>query len=341
MPSPNTYLYSTLFFLAFQGGFWVVFLGNNLYIRNMKKILLAISGGVDSMCLFELFKHQPGVIVAHFDHGMRPSAKKDQEFVREQAQRAGLEFVTETASLGPEASEAAAREARYAFLKKVASERDATIYTAHHGDDLIETIMINLLRGTGWRGLVPFSDEEIKRPFLETDLLPAEAKELLSPEAGKLLPSEDQPVWKQDVWRMASVQQVVFCEDPTNHEADYFRNRIRQALADQNSEAKVANFKHELYQKYLEQRKLKMELSKITKHFQTSNGFYRKEIFTSLDSVVAMELLRLICEERNLRLTRPQLAEFLQALHKYAPGKKFNLPGDVLVTIQKNYFLLP
>ena len=120
----------------------------------MKKVL-AVSGGVDSMVMLDFACHRYSVdeiVVAHFDHGIRAHSIEDAEFVGKVASEYGVEFRMEKVALGEGASEAAAREQRYAFLEKVANEAGGEIWTAHHLDDLVETVAINLLRGTGWIG---------------------------------------------------------------------------------------------------------------------------------------------------------------------------------------------
>ena len=158
----------------------------------MKKIL-AVSGGVDSMVLFDLYKNDD-VIVAHFDHGTRPSSKQDAEFVQKICQENNIKCIVETANLGENVSEALARECRYNFLNQVAKVQNAKIYTAHHQDDLLESIIINLLRGTEWRGLVPMGSQNIARPFIEKG-------------------------WrKKDIIKYAGKRKLKFRQDPTNNE---------------------------------------------------------------------------------------------------------------------------
>ena len=116
----------------------------------MSKIL-AVSGGIDSMVMLDIFKDED-VVVAHFDHGTRPSSLNDATFVRNQAAKYQKVFQAARGELGEGASEDAARKARYQFLHDIARQyQPAEIYTAHHLDDLIESIIINIMRGTGWR----------------------------------------------------------------------------------------------------------------------------------------------------------------------------------------------
>ena len=124
------------------------------------KYVLAVSGGVDSMVLLGLLAGAAAargyeLAVAHFDHGIRADAREDAALVRRVAAARGLECAVGEGRLGAGASEAAARAARHEFLGRAAAERGARLVTAHHRDDLLETSLLNLARGTGRRGLAP------------------------------------------------------------------------------------------------------------------------------------------------------------------------------------------
>ena len=89
-----------------------------------------------------------GLIVAHFDHGIRQNSADDYNFVEREAKKLGLKFIGTHAKLGVNCSEDKARMARYEFLRTCARNNNAKIYTAHHSDDIVESIIINILRGT-------------------------------------------------------------------------------------------------------------------------------------------------------------------------------------------------
>src|SRR5579884_1275816 len=91
------------------------------------KYTLAASGGVDSMVLLDLLSNLPGVelIVAHFDHGIRPGSSIDEQFVRQAIKNYDLPFEHGRGNLGAQASEAAARDARYEFLRSVKRKHGA------------------------------------------------------------------------------------------------------------------------------------------------------------------------------------------------------------------------
>ncbi len=278
--------------------------------------VLAISGGVDSMVLLDIFNysHRGEFVVAHFDHGMRPSSKTDAEFVRKKAKEYGAKFYLGEGHLSASVSEAEARAARYNFLHEVAKKEGGVIVTAHHLNDLVETVAINILRGTGWRGLAPFSDQKVIRPFIHGG----------------------QPMAKYDIYMAAFLANLTYRQDPTNCEDKYLRNRLRRPIFDM--------FFTDDYLKMLElhlgQLELRGRIEELAASLLPEDGIYQRSWFANLDDEVAAEILRAGLARKKISLTRPQMQQFLQAIREYAPGKKFNLPGDNLVTIRKNVFVI-
>lgn len=153
-------------------------------------VLCAVSGGLDSMCLLHLLmKNAEGrsvrVVAAHFHHGLRgEAADRDEAFVRERCAQWGLPFVSGRGDVRGLAKreglsvEEAGRRLRYEFLRQEKRRSGASqIYTAHHADDNAETILLNLVRGTGLRGLTGISREreDLRRPLLGTTRAELEA----------------------------------------------------------------------------------------------------------------------------------------------------------------------
>jgi tRNA(Ile)-lysidine synthase len=175
------------------------------------RYLLAVSGGADSMVLLDLMAGAASdrgydLIVAHFDHGLRPDSAADRAFVAAAAatQRYGLPFAHRAAHLGRE-SEAAARHARHAWLETARREHQAAaVVTAHHADDLLETSLLNLARGTGRRGLAPMQAGPILRPLLT--------------------------VTRADIRAYAAAHHLAWREDPTNAHLANPRNFLRHQL---------------------------------------------------------------------------------------------------------------
>lgn len=152
--------------------------------------VVAVSGGVDSVVLLHLlaqkysvtagyaqsdYANKPNLsstkvklVVAHFDHEIRTDSAKDKKIVQDMAKQHALPFVHKNGALGAGTSEEKARHARYDFLRHVAAASKARgIITAHHQDDVVETAIINLMRGTGRRGMSSLqSSESLVRPLL-------------------------------------------------------------------------------------------------------------------------------------------------------------------------------
>ncbi len=170
-------------------------------------LIVAVSGGVDSVSLLHmLVQKNEHMIVAHVNHGIRADSDDDEIFVRELAAAYELPFFTMQLGLGSLASEEIAREARYAWLEKLAKDQGSTtIVTAHHQDDVIETMIINLIRGTSWRGLASLRSTNSRlRPLLAMS--------------------------KAEVVGYAIKQKLIWREDSTNETLHYLRNRIRHLI---------------------------------------------------------------------------------------------------------------
>jgi tRNA(Ile)-lysidine synthase len=172
------------------------------------KYIVAVSGGVDSVVLLDALSRQGSLdlTIAHFDHGIRGNSADDRKFVESLAKKYNLVFEYAEGKLGPNASEATAREARYDFLDSVRHKHQATaIVTAHHQDDLVETIILNLLRGTGRKGITSLKNTDtIKRPLLHCT--------------------------KKEILQYAHTHAIEWHEDETNDSTEYLRNWIRHSI---------------------------------------------------------------------------------------------------------------
>jgi len=166
-------------------------------------VVLAVSGGADSMALLHIVAEvapERIAAVATFDHGTGPAARAGVALVRREAGRLGLDFVAGKGT-GRAESEAEWRAARWAFLRRVANEREARVATGHTRDDQIETVVMRVLRGAGARGLAGLdTDSDIVRPLLAVD------RAVVSAYAGE------------------------WVEDPSNASTKYLRNRVRREL---------------------------------------------------------------------------------------------------------------
>ena len=271
--------------------------------------ILAVSGGIDSVVMLHYLRNEPDIVVAHIDHGIRPSSGEDCAFVERLAGEYGLKFSCRHAELGPDCSEAKARQARYELLAEIASENGGgELYVAHHSDDVLESIAINLLRGTGWRGLAPMRSSGVVRPLLNWS--------------------------KADIYRYATEHNLSFRLDQTNNEDTYLRNRVRQKLRDLPSETK-----RRLLELYARQCDIKDEIDAIINDELAELDSKRlpRDYFKAPESV---EVLRELLARQDIHLTRPQLQQCLNAIRTFAPGKKMSLDRSHFLQISKYHFAI-
>ncbi len=264
--------------------------------------VIAVSGGVDSVVLLDMFIQQADVsavgdyelIVAHFDHGIRSDSAQDAQFVANLARHHGLAFESRREELGSGASEELARTRRYQFLRAVATTHSAGLVTAHHADDAVETIAINMIRGTGWRGLAVL-DSDIIRPLLDLS--------------------------KVEIIDYASSRQLEWHEDSTNASDDYLRNRIRHTLDTFDDDSK-----RQLLGLRAQQIALKRQIDDEVHGLVGDGPAQSRYFFTHLDSATAGECLRRIT---HAQLTRPQLHRALLAIKTARPGAVYQAGGSV------------
>lgn len=275
------------------------------------KLLVAVSGGVDSVVLLDtLTRTEHEIVVAHFEHGIRgEQSRADQAFVEQLAAQYNLPFVTTNAALGASVSEAMARTARYEFLRSEAKKHQATIATAHHADDIIETIAINLTRGTGWRGLAVL-DSDIYRPLLHTT--------------------------KSEIIADAKVNSLQWREDSTNHTDVYLRNRLRRKLIVVDDDAKL-----QLLALREVQVALKRQIDELSHELLDSAAVSSRDTFRGLDDTVADELLRALCvRDFAVAPARPARARMLAAIRELPPAKLHQSTDGIDVVITKRQFSL-
>ena len=137
-----------------------------------KTVILAFSGGFDSLCLLDvLHSLKIKVIAAHLNHNWRgDESLNDEKFCASYCKKKGIPFYTATISEKVAKTETAAREARYEFLQNVAKKFNANyIFTAHNADDNAETVLYRIIKGTGIYGLEGIKSQRgiFYRPMLD------------------------------------------------------------------------------------------------------------------------------------------------------------------------------
>ncbi|MFA5390302.1 MAG: tRNA lysidine(34) synthetase TilS [Candidatus Omnitrophota bacterium] len=193
------------------------------FFKTSQKILVACSGGPDSVALFHLLrslsaKYGWKLNLAHFNHQLRPgAAKKDEQFVKDLARKFKIPFYCGTGSVKSEAKgtktsiEECARQMRYDFfLRTTQVKKIQAIALAHTRDDQAETVLMRILCGTGLRGLQGIRERqqigktEIVRPLLG--------------------------VTKKEILEFLRAEKFAYRRDESNDSVRFLRNRIRHKL---------------------------------------------------------------------------------------------------------------
>jgi len=179
-----------------------------------------VSGGMDSMVLLHVFNtlrktFDLSLIVAHVNHGLRPSESEiEAQLVQKESERLGCPFeygefnvkeFQRTIGLSPQD---AARKIRFQFFQSLLEKYNAhKVALGHNADDQVETVLLNLFRGSGLRGLkgmLPIREGKVIRPLLE--------------------------VWRSDIESFAIHHEIPYLVDSSNLQRRYLRNKIRLDL---------------------------------------------------------------------------------------------------------------
>ncbi len=209
------------------------------YIDNLLEkndtVVISLSGGPDSMALLSLLlpyikKKSIKIIGAHVNHGVRKESAEEEQFVRDYCEKHGVVFELLTIKeYNKKNFHDDARIQRYNFLDEIMNRYQAKyLFTAHHGDDLIETILMRIERGSNLSGYAGFRMEmthhnyKVIRPLIE--------------------------VTKQQIIEYNKEHNIPYCIDYTNNEDEYKRNRYRHhvlpILKEENNDIQKKYYKY-------------------------------------------------------------------------------------------------
>ena len=283
------------------------------YFNRHKKILVAVSGGADSMSLLHfLYNHQKDLDIqlgiAHVNHKQRQESEHEEAYLRHWAEEHKVPFHYSTFS--GKFSENAARTFRYEFFKQVMKDYDySALVTAHHADDQAETIFMRLLRGsrlrhlTGISAIRPFGTGQIIRPFLH-------------------LTKAQLPV-------------TFHFEDRSNTSLAYLRNRIRLSYLPTLSQENP-KIKEHLCLLAEEIGLMEQALGELTKDISITD----LSVFQQQSDAVQLFLLQNYLDSfPDLQLSKGQFNQLISYLRKNASGKMPLKNGYELVKTQ-TYFLI-
>ena len=287
----------------------------------VKTYVVAVSGGVDSVVLLDALARRqtiagvdpwrgtaPGeLVVAHFDHGIRDDSAEDAVFVRELAQQYGLVYESVREELGADASEELARTRRYVFLADVCRRHHGRVVTAHHANDVAESIAINITRGTGWLGLAVMNTALIVRPLLG--------------------------VSKREILAYAHENGLKWREDSTNASDAYLRNRIRKKGIDDDVVWQLAALR-------ARQCRLQAEISMEIDRLETVPP-YSRYFLSHCGDVAADEVLKhILLYETGNGQTGPTRARLLHAIKTARHGTHTPISGGAKMVFTARDFIV-
>jgi len=277
------------------------------HFANNQKYVVAVSGGKDSITLLDylvkrLKNPSQQIIVAHFDHQIRPDSNNDLVFVEALAKKHKLTFISQCADIpanNKDNLEATARHFRYQFFEMVRSQfKFDYIVTAHHQDDQVETIILNYARGAGLKGLQGMSiydpTRKLLRPFLQT------------------------PV--SQIISYLKTKKLNFIQDQTNFDTEYTRNHLRQLVLPKliqeypdfnNTILDISILATQLTKYYLNQLNLRLLIA--------TNGYrFTRQKFQQLNPPLQLQFLYQCFQAFNLPTTKANLKKCCTLINRFA-----------------------
>lgn len=306
---------------------------NNLNIENTT-VVAAISGGPDSMLLLDILlslreKLNIKIVVAHVHHNLRKESDEEAIQVEKFCKNNNLifEMMKITEYPNNKFSEDIARKIRYEFFDEVVRKYESDIlFTAHHGDDLIETVLMRLTRGSSLKGFAGF--------------------EAISTDRGYKIARPLIYLTKQEIMDILKEKDVWFATDFTNEKDDYTRNRYRKYILpflkeeDKDVHLKFIKFSNLLSDanKFIDKERDKaikrvMEEDKIIidKFLLEDNYLQREILYYLLNSFYQDDLI--LINDKHIDL-------ILKLINSKKANNVIDLPNEVIARKDYNYFSL-
>lgn len=312
---------------------------NNL-IKNNDKVIIGVSGGPDSMCLLyslitlkekfeQKYNMSYSLSVAHVNHMIREESKKEKIYVEEFCKKYNIPFyyleedVKNNSKKEKMSEEAYGRKIRYEFFENVRIKENANVIaTAHNMDDDIETILLNIIRGTGLKGLtgMNYKYNNIIRPMLNIE--------------------------KSDILLYNTECKLNPCIDKTNFENKYSRNKIRNILIPTLRDEYNSNIKQSIIrmktileedENFLDKYTEKIVNNSIIDNNINSVKFKYDKIMLEHESIkkrAIRKIIELKCETLD-GIGNIHILDILELLNNNIKGKKYIIGNKFTIEIIK------
>jgi len=287
------------------------------------EIIIGVSSGPDSMCLLDiLLKNNYKPIVAHINYHKRTESDTEERYLKEYCKINNIIFENKDyASEGKVNFQQDARNFRYDFFRELANKyKTKYIMTAHHGDDLVETILMRLSRGSIFSGYIGFKEISIEKDYIIVRPLIKYSKE--------------------DIINYNQVNKIRYFVDKSNYKNDYTRNKYRNKIIPiLKEENKNVLSKYYVFSKMI---------AEYDEYFNEEAEINIKKVFGSylnikkfvvLDSLIQKRIVEIILKELyynkiNL-VTKKNLEDILKLTKNNQPNKIISLPNQLIV--RKSY----
>lgn len=299
-------------------------------LDNDDYVIVGVSAGPDSMALLHMLEKNLHckIVCAHINHNVRSQSKEEENYLKEYCKKKKIIFETfKINSYSENNFENEARKKRYDFYEKILKKYNShNLFLAHHGDDLIETIIMKIIRGSnleGYAGIKTFSyldNYKIIRPLLS--------------------------LTKEDIIKYNKENNIKYYIDSTNEDISYTRNRYRLQLLpllkkeDKNVHLKFLKYSNTLqeYDNYINY-EIKNKLSRIynnncinIKEINQEHEFMKKNIIFYILSKIYNNKSNII-KEKNL-------FDIIKMTNNSKPNYIINLPQNYIAKKEYNYIYI-
>lgn len=292
------------------------------FLKSDDTIVIGLSGGPDSMCLLSILeKMNIKIVCAHINHNIREESKEEAEYLKRYLKEKNITFEQtkfDKKSDTDDFNEAELREKRYEYFDKIVKKYNAKyLFTAHHGDDLIETILMRITRGSNIKGYSGFDTVTQKDGY-----------KIIKPLIY---------LTKEEIIKYNKLNNIPSFEDKTNKSDKYTRNRYRKNilpfLKEENSRVhlKYLKYSKELmaYYNFVDEQ-VREEMNKRYKNKTLDITDYNK-----LNPLIQNKILENVLDdnyEKNLYLVSDKhLYIILDLINNPRPNIEINLPDNLKI----------
>ena len=292
-------------------------------------IVVGVSSGPDSMCLLNILeKKTKDIIVCHINHNIRKESKIEEEYLKDYCKKHNLIFETTTITSYQESNfENEARKKRYAFYEEILKKYHSKyLFLAHHGDDLIETVLMKIVRGSnidGYAGIKKLSkvkDYYIVRPLLDYT--------------------------KEDIINYNKDNNIKYYIDKTNEDISYTRNRYRKNILPLlKEEDKCVHKKFSKYSSVLQEYSnyMQREIERHIDNVYKNNTIYLdklRELDPFLIKNILYYILNNIYNNENNIITEKHIDGIISIINSDKPNLSLNLPYNKVIVKEYNKLII-